>query len=351
MAGGVAVPFNTFAEPRELDHLLRHSDVGIVITQSAFLHHRYADEIVRVVPPAVGRPTGTAPHARVPVPPAHRRARRHRRGRGAAVGRVPRRGRRGIPTTSSTPSCARPRRATTASSSTAPGRPPCPRVSSTCTVPPCCRAGATGIGRDSHPMIGCTANSRSSGRPASRRWSERPSRAVPASCCIRCSTATTRCGSSRRSGRRSCRCCPTTTATCRSPTRGVGATSRRSGAIGTASPASHHPRSETPVKRPTGAARRSRARPRSRAMRRPRTSTPTARSSPARASGSSTACRAKRSGRARRARSRSRGSPSCAGTSRSRRRRRSTRRATSTPATPAGSTTAGCSTGPVGSRP
>src|SRR4249920_1531686 len=46
MAGGVAVPFNTFAEPRELDHLLRHSDVGIVITQSAFLHHRYADEIV-----------------------------------------------------------------------------------------------------------------------------------------------------------------------------------------------------------------------------------------------------------------------------------------------------------------
>jgi fatty-acyl-CoA synthase len=46
IAGGVAVPFNTFAEPRELDHLLRHSDVSIVITQSSFLSHRYADEIV-----------------------------------------------------------------------------------------------------------------------------------------------------------------------------------------------------------------------------------------------------------------------------------------------------------------
>ena len=41
------MPFNTFAEPRELDHLLRHSDVGIVITQDAFLHHRYADEILQ----------------------------------------------------------------------------------------------------------------------------------------------------------------------------------------------------------------------------------------------------------------------------------------------------------------
>jgi fatty-acyl-CoA synthase len=48
MAGGVAVPFNTFAEPRELDHLLRHSDVGIVITQTVFLDHRYADEIVQL---------------------------------------------------------------------------------------------------------------------------------------------------------------------------------------------------------------------------------------------------------------------------------------------------------------
>jgi acyl-CoA synthetase (AMP-forming)/AMP-acid ligase II len=48
IAGGVAVPFNTFAEPRELDHLLRHSDVGMVITQTAFLDHRYADEIVQL---------------------------------------------------------------------------------------------------------------------------------------------------------------------------------------------------------------------------------------------------------------------------------------------------------------
>ncbi len=43
MAGGVAVPFNTFAEPRELDHLLRHSDVA---------HRDHAD---RVPAPSVRR--------------------------------------------------------------------------------------------------------------------------------------------------------------------------------------------------------------------------------------------------------------------------------------------------------
>jgi fatty-acyl-CoA synthase len=55
IAGGVAVPFNTFAEPRELDHLLRHSDVGVVITQSSFLNHAYVDEIVELceLPPDV----------------------------------------------------------------------------------------------------------------------------------------------------------------------------------------------------------------------------------------------------------------------------------------------------------
>jgi fatty-acyl-CoA synthase len=48
IAGGVAVPFNTFAEPRELDHLLRHSDVGVVITQASFLNHAYVDDIVEL---------------------------------------------------------------------------------------------------------------------------------------------------------------------------------------------------------------------------------------------------------------------------------------------------------------
>jgi fatty-acyl-CoA synthase len=48
LAGGVAVPFNTFAEPRELDHLLRHSDVAVVLTQSAFLKHRYAEQILEL---------------------------------------------------------------------------------------------------------------------------------------------------------------------------------------------------------------------------------------------------------------------------------------------------------------
>jgi fatty-acyl-CoA synthase len=48
IAGGVAVPFNTFAEPRELDHLLRHSDVAIVVTEIEFLGHRYVDQIVEL---------------------------------------------------------------------------------------------------------------------------------------------------------------------------------------------------------------------------------------------------------------------------------------------------------------
>ncbi len=66
IAGGVAVPFNTFAEPRELDHLLRHSDVAVVITQTAFLDHQYADEIVQLCDlPADAR----AGHLRTPKYP------------------------------------------------------------------------------------------------------------------------------------------------------------------------------------------------------------------------------------------------------------------------------------------
>ena len=77
IAGGVAVPFNTFAEPRELDHLLRHSDVAVVITQAAFLDHRYADEIVQLCDLPAGRRAGQLRTPDVPVPPARRRARRH----------------------------------------------------------------------------------------------------------------------------------------------------------------------------------------------------------------------------------------------------------------------------------
>jgi acyl-CoA synthetase (AMP-forming)/AMP-acid ligase II len=52
MAGGVAVLFNTFATERELDHLLRHSDSSIVLTERALLNHRFAEDIVDLCPEA-----------------------------------------------------------------------------------------------------------------------------------------------------------------------------------------------------------------------------------------------------------------------------------------------------------
>ena len=41
MAGGVAVLFNTFATSREIDHLLRHSDTTIVVTERTLLNHHF----------------------------------------------------------------------------------------------------------------------------------------------------------------------------------------------------------------------------------------------------------------------------------------------------------------------
>jgi fatty-acyl-CoA synthase len=52
MAGGVAVPFNTFAQPRELDHLLRHSDAAVVLIEAQVLRHRFADDILELCPEA-----------------------------------------------------------------------------------------------------------------------------------------------------------------------------------------------------------------------------------------------------------------------------------------------------------
>jgi fatty-acyl-CoA synthase len=52
MAGGVAVPLTTFAEPRELDHLIRHADASVVLTQTALLRHRFVDEL-RLLCPAL----------------------------------------------------------------------------------------------------------------------------------------------------------------------------------------------------------------------------------------------------------------------------------------------------------
>jgi fatty-acyl-CoA synthase len=52
MAGGVAVPFNTFLETPELGQLLRHSDVAVVLCQAALLRHRYVDALLELCPEA-----------------------------------------------------------------------------------------------------------------------------------------------------------------------------------------------------------------------------------------------------------------------------------------------------------
>jgi fatty-acyl-CoA synthase len=52
MAGGVPVLFNTFATRRELDHLLRHSDTTIVLTERVLLNHRFVEDILDLCPEA-----------------------------------------------------------------------------------------------------------------------------------------------------------------------------------------------------------------------------------------------------------------------------------------------------------
>jgi acyl-CoA synthetase (AMP-forming)/AMP-acid ligase II len=52
MSGAVVVPFNTFAERPELEHMLRHSDVTILLTQPALLRHRYLDDFLDLCPDA-----------------------------------------------------------------------------------------------------------------------------------------------------------------------------------------------------------------------------------------------------------------------------------------------------------
>ncbi len=45
MAGGVLVPVNTFYEPRELEHVLAHSDIAVLLLQEGLGRHAYLDEV------------------------------------------------------------------------------------------------------------------------------------------------------------------------------------------------------------------------------------------------------------------------------------------------------------------
>jgi fatty-acyl-CoA synthase len=50
LAGGVAVPLNTYFEPPELDHVLRHSDAQVLLTQERLLGHAYVDQLAALCP-------------------------------------------------------------------------------------------------------------------------------------------------------------------------------------------------------------------------------------------------------------------------------------------------------------
>jgi acyl-CoA synthetase (AMP-forming)/AMP-acid ligase II len=57
LCGGVLVPLNTFASPRERDHVLRHSDAALLLMQPELLRHRYLDDLIAAHPElAAGRP-------------------------------------------------------------------------------------------------------------------------------------------------------------------------------------------------------------------------------------------------------------------------------------------------------
>jgi fatty-acyl-CoA synthase len=58
MAGGVAVPFNTFAERDELGHVLRHSDVAVVLCERRLLHHDYVAALLDLCPDALSAAPG-----------------------------------------------------------------------------------------------------------------------------------------------------------------------------------------------------------------------------------------------------------------------------------------------------
>jgi fatty-acyl-CoA synthase len=70
LAGGVLVPVNTYATPRERDHILRHSDASLLILQPALLGHRFLDDLL-AAHPAIA--SGTPGKLDVPALPALRR--------------------------------------------------------------------------------------------------------------------------------------------------------------------------------------------------------------------------------------------------------------------------------------
>jgi len=56
LAGGVLVPINTYFEPTELEHVLRHSDSAILLTQDRLLSHAYLEQVRAMCPEVASGP-------------------------------------------------------------------------------------------------------------------------------------------------------------------------------------------------------------------------------------------------------------------------------------------------------
>jgi fatty-acyl-CoA synthase len=66
LAGAVAVPLNTYFEPPELDHVLRHSDAQVLLTQYRLLGHAYVDQLAALCPELLDAAPGSLRSPRFP---------------------------------------------------------------------------------------------------------------------------------------------------------------------------------------------------------------------------------------------------------------------------------------------
>jgi fatty-acyl-CoA synthase len=66
LVGAVSVPLSTYFEPPELDHVLRHSDAQVLLTQSRLLGHAYVDQLAALCPELLDAAPGELRSARFP---------------------------------------------------------------------------------------------------------------------------------------------------------------------------------------------------------------------------------------------------------------------------------------------
>lgn len=58
LSGGVLVPVNTYFEPAELEHVLRHSDCAILLAQDRLVSHAYLEQLRTICPEIASAPVG-----------------------------------------------------------------------------------------------------------------------------------------------------------------------------------------------------------------------------------------------------------------------------------------------------